>query len=422
MVINILLIVAVSINVVVALLLLSKYKNYLLLINENQKNFGIALKEEISENRKEISEALERIRDSLTNQMAEQINTVSNIQANQLKNFFDQVNKLNETVENKLTLIQRDNNEKLEQIRMIVDEKLHSTLESRLGESFNKVSERLEALYKELGEVQSLSDGINDLKKALTNVKTRGMWGEIALGNIIEDILTDTQYEKNVITKKGSNERVEYAIKLPGRDDDGRVVYLPIDAKFPQEDYQKLIEAENEGNKDKIEELRKQLEKRIKQEAKNIYDKYIDPPNTTDFAIMFLPTESLYAEILRIPGLFEALQRDFRVTIAGPTTLSAILNSLQMGFKTLAIQRRSAEVWKLLGAVKTEFNKFRDILEKTHKKLQEASNTIENATKRTLAIERKLKDVEQLPEADTNFILGEVRELDIGGDMQELEM
>jgi DNA recombination protein RmuC len=315
------------------------------------------------------------------------------------------LDKMRETVEEKLALLQRDNNEKLEKMRLTVDEKLHATLEQRLGESFKLVSERLELVHKGLGEMQSLAAGVGDLKKVLSNVKTRGIWGEISLANLLDQIFTTDQYQKNVATKSGSSERVEFAIKLPGRDRDRANVWLPIDAKFPQEDYQKLIEAQEQANPALAEQASKQLEARIKAEAKNIRDKYIDPPNTTDFAIMFLPTEGLYAEVIRRPGLCDALLRDCRIVVTGPTTLSALLNSLQIGFRTLAIEKRSSEVWVLLGAVKTEFGKFSEVLEKTQKKLQEASNSIDTAARKSRTIERKLKSVQELPASEAAGLL-----------------
>jgi DNA recombination protein RmuC len=281
-------------------------------------------------------------------------------------------------------------------------------LEKRLGESFRQVSERLEQVHKGLGEMQNLAIGVGDLKKVLTNVKTRGTWGEMQLGNLLEQILTPEQYAQNVATKQGSAERVEFAIKLPGRDThDGKTVWLPIDAKFPKEDYERLVEASERADADAVEQAAKQLELRIKAEAGDIRDKYIDPPNTTDFGILFLPTESLYAEVLRRNGLMETLQREFRVVVTGPTTLAALLNSLQMGFRTLAIEKRSSEVWAVLGAIKTEFGKFGGIIEKVQKKLQEASNVIDTAATRTRTIERKLRTVEGLPTNEATALLGE---------------
>ncbi|GFR35803.1 DNA recombination protein RmuC [Thermobrachium celere] len=371
---------------------------------ENNKNF-YQNRHEISHNIKSMSDSLSQQVINLGNLQSKQLEMVSNTLLDLLKNNSEGLDKIRQSVEDKLTQIQNDNNKKLEEMRATVDEKLHSTLEKRLGQSFQNISERLEALYKQLGEMQSLTSGVNDLKRALTNVKTRGIWGEVYLANIISDILTKEQYDENVATKKGSQDRVEFAVKLPGKDDINRYVYLPIDAKFPQEDYQRLLDAQEEGNKDAVDVARKQLENRIKQEAKNIFEKYIDPPNTTDFAIMFLPTESLFAEVVRNVGLIEMLQREYKVIVTGPTTISALLNSLQMGFRTLAIEKRSSEVWSLLGAVKTEFTKFGEILEKTQKKLQEASNTIENAAKKTRTIERKLKTVQELPVEESEKIL-----------------
>ncbi|MEW5921915.1 MAG: DNA recombination protein RmuC [Bacillota bacterium] len=303
--------------------------------------------------------------------------------------------KLRDTVEAKLRTMQEDNSQKLERIRATVDEKLHETLEKRLGDSFKLVSERLELVHKGLGEMQTLAAGVGDLKKTLVNVKTRGTLGEIQLGNILEQILTKDQYVVNVATCKGSSERVEFAIKMPGHDD--KPVLLPLDAKFPLEDYQRLLDAYETADPAMVEEAAKQLETRVKMCAKTIRDKYLEPPHTTDFGIMFLPVEGLYAEVLRRAGLFETLTRDYRVAVTGPTTLAAFLNSLQMGFRTLAIEKRSSEVWSLLSTVKTEFGKFGDILDKTQKKLKEASSTIEAATQKTRSIERKLRDVEELP-------------------------
>lgn len=310
------------------------------------------------------------------------------------------IEKMRETIEGRLHSLQEENSKKLEQMRSTVDEKLHATLEQRLGESFRLVSERLELVHKGLGEMQALASGFGDLRKVLTNVKTRGTWGEIHLGNLLDQILTPQQYAKNVATKAGSNDRVEFAIKLPGKDQAGGHIWLPLDAKFPQDVYERLVEASEKGNPLLVEEAGKLLEGRIKNEAKTIREKYLDPPRTTDFAILFLPTEGLYAEVTRRVGLLETLQREYRVTVMGPTTVAAFLNSLQMGFRTLAIERRSSEVWALLGAVKTEFGRFGEILERTKKKLQEASTTIDAASERTRAIERKLKDVQQLPAAD----------------------
>ena len=315
--------------------------------------------------------------------------------------------QVREVVETRLQALQEDNSKKLEKMRETVDEKLHSTLEKRLGESFKMVSERLEKVHAGLGEMQSLASGVGDLKKVLTNVKTRGTWGEIQLGNLLEQMLTVDQYERNVVTKQGSHDPVEFAVKLPGRD--GKVVYIPIDAKFPKEDYERLLHAQDEGNVPLIEELGKVIENKIKMEAKKIRDKYIDPPHTTDFAIMYLPIEGLFAEVLRRPGLHEQLQRDFRISIAGPTTITAHLNALQMGFRTLAVEKRASEVWQLLGAVRNEFVKFGDILDKTHTRLKQASEEIESATRKSRTIERKLKDVQESPSDRGQSALGQDR-------------
>lgn len=309
-----------------------------------------------------------------------------------------QLEQLRNSVEQKLAQIQADNSTQLEQMRKTVDEKLQGTLEKRLGESFKLVSERLELVHKGLGEMQTLASGVGDLKKVLTNVKTRGTWGEMQLGNLLEQVLTPDQFACNVATRPGSSERVEFAIKLPGRsDNDGSPVWLPIDAKFPKEDYERLVEASEQADAAAMEIAAAQLESRIRAEARSIRDKYVEPPYTTDFALLYLPIEGLYAEVLRRPGLHDALQREFRVTVTGPTVLSALLNSLQMGFRTLAIEKRSSEVWSVLAAVKSEFSRFGEVMGKVQKKLQEASNVIDSAATRTRAIERRLKDVHELP-------------------------
>lgn len=363
--------------------------------------------------REESSASVMSFGDSLLKRMSE----IAGLQKNQLDLFAVQLknlaassegrmDKLRETVEERLRLIQEDNAKKLEQMRATVDEKLHDTLEKRLGESFKLVSERLEMVQKGLGEMQSLAIGVGDLKKVLTNVKTRGTFGEIQLGSLMEQILAPGQYEVNVETRKGSGQRVEFALKMPGRDGTAEgMVWLPLDAKFPQEDYLRLLEAQEAGDVILAGEAAKQLDRTVCEMAKHIRDKYLDPPNTTDFGVMFLPTEGLYAEVLRRPGLFELLQRDFRVVLTGPTTLAALLNSLQLGFQTLAIEKRSAEVWNLLGAVRTEFAKFGIVLEKTRKKIQEAGNHIDNATSRTRTIERKLRDVQGLPQDEASAML-----------------
>lgn len=308
------------------------------------------------------------------------------------------------TMENKITAMQEDNSKKLEQMRATVDEKLQKTLDDKISQSFQLVSERLEQVYKGLGEMQNLASGVGDLKKVLSNVKTRGILGEIQLGAILEQILSKEQYEENIITKKGSSERVEFAIKLPG-DEDGPV-YLPIDAKFPADSYSKLEEAYEAGNAQEVEQAVKILERTIKTFAKNIHDKYIDPPHTTDFGIMFLPFEGLYAEVVR-RGMVETLQREYKINIAGPTTMAALLNSLQMGFKTLAIQKHSSEVWKVLGAVKTEFDKFAVVLTATQQRINQANAELDKLiSTRTRKIQSSLRNVTGLPELSSKEILG----------------
>jgi DNA recombination protein RmuC len=303
-------------------------------------------------------------------------------------------------VETKLATIQADNEKKLEQMRATVDEKLHATLEQRLGESFKQVAERLEQVHRGLGEMQTLAQGVGDLKRVLTNVKSRGVFGEVQLAGLLEQVFTPEQYATNVVTVPGSSERVEFAVRLPGRSDDGAPLWLPIDAKFPREDYERLLDAQDRADREAADAAGKALEQRIRDEARSIAIKYVAPPHTTDFAILFLPTEGLYAELLRRPGLMELLQREHRVSLAGPTTLLAMLNSLQMGFRTLVLEKRSSEVWKVLGAVKTEFGRFGAVLAKTRKKLEEATRTIDDAGVRTRAIDRQLRVVEALPEAE----------------------
>lgn len=312
--------------------------------------------------------------------------------------------KLRESLSQGMEKLQRENAEKLEQMRQTVDEKLHETLNKRLGESFSLVNERLEQVYKGLGEMQTLAGGVGDLKRVLTNVKARGIWGEMQLGALLEQMLSPEQYEANVQVTPRASERVEYAVVLPGRED-GNKVYLPIDSKFPAEPYEKVIAAADSGDADALAAAGKELSAAIRTEAKRI-QKYIEPPYTTDFAVMFLATEGLYAETLRIRGLMEELQRKNRVVIAGPSTLTALLSSLQLGFRTLAIEKRSAEVWQLLGAVKTEFGRFADILEQTQQRLRQAGESIEKATSKTRTISRRLREVEALGTAQAAALLG----------------
>ncbi|MGB3285909.1 DNA recombination protein RmuC [Mycolicibacter algericus] len=328
--------------------------------------------------------------------------------------------KLGATLDRQLKSLQTENAEQLEKMRATVDEKLQATLETRLAQSFTQISERLEAVQRGLGEMQTLATGVGDLKRVLTNVKTRGIFGEAQLAALLAETLTPEQYATNVATVPGSAARVEFAIRLPGGSGAGEVL-LPIDAKFPREDFERLLDAQESADTAGEAAARQALIRRIEAEAGDICDKYLSPPHTTDFAILFLATESLYAEVLRQPGLFEQIQAKYKVTLAGPTTLAALLNSLRMGFRTLAIEQRSSEVWQVLGAVKTEFGKFAAVLEKTRKQLDTARNTIDTAGVRTRAIERKLRGVESLPEPEAEAMLGGLAdgaatmdELDVG--------
>jgi DNA recombination protein RmuC len=359
-------------------------------------------------------EALARVSDSLAQQLRA---LAANNDARLLE--------MRTQMENRLAALQEGNEKKLEQMRQTVDEKLHATLEQRLGESFKQVAERLEQVHRGLGDMQVLARDVGSLNKVLTNVKTRGILGEVQLGALLEQVFTVEQYASNVEVVPGSGARVEFAIRLPQRGagqglgngtgsgqgaaqgfDGAAPTWLPIDAKFPREDYERLIDAQERSDAPAVEAAAKALEQRVRQEARSIREKYIAAPHTTDFAILFLPTEGLYAEVLRRPGLMQALQMEHRIILAGPTTLLAMLNSVQMGFRTLALERRSAEVWEVLGAVKTEFGKFGDVLAKTQKKLQEASNTIEAAAVRTRAMGRKLQEVQALPDASAGDLIG----------------
>jgi DNA recombination protein RmuC len=340
------------------------------------------------------SVALQRFSDTLTDQL--RALSQSNDQ---------RMAEVRTTVEQKLAAIQLDNERKLEQMRATVDEKLHATLEQRLGESFKQVADRLDQVHRGLGEMQLLAKDVGSLNRVLTNVKTRGIFGEVQLAGLLEQVFTPDQYAVNVETVPGSGARVEFAIRLPGRRDDGAPLWLPIDAKFPREDYERLLDAQERADKTGAEAAGRAIEQRLRLEARTIREKYVAPPHTTEFAILFVPTEGLYAEALRRPGLMEALQREYRVTLAGPTTLLATLSSLQMGFRTLALEKRSAEVWEVLGAVKTEFGKFGEVLAKTKKKLDEASSSIEMAERRTRVMARELKSVEALPDNHAQRLL-----------------
>jgi len=381
--------------------------------------------------RSEFSNGFTQVQQALVSQLT----SMTTVQNSQLDSFAQQLMKLTQTnaqqldtlratLEQRLKEIEANNAAKLEEMRRTVDEKLHATLEQRLGESFRLVSERLEQVHRGLGEMQTLAAGVGDLKKVLTNVKTRGTWGEVQLEALLEQMLTPDQYAKNVAPVPGRNERVEFAIRLPGpgraasgaKDAlDAMPLWLPIDAKFPREDYERLMDAQERGDVAAVDEAGRALEARVRSEARAIAEKYVSPPHTTDFALLFLPIEGLYAEVLRRPGLCDQLQREYRVAVTGPTTLAAVLNSLQMGFRTLAIERRSSEVWQVLGAVKTEFGKFGEALAKTKKQLETVTRSIEDTEKRTRAMNRKLRDVEELPgNAATDLLGGET-----GGAEQE---
>ncbi|MEP7064007.1 MAG: DNA recombination protein RmuC, partial [Betaproteobacteria bacterium] len=327
-------------------------------------------------------------------------------QGTQLKHFGEGLSALTLTIEQKLEALRTDNEKKLEQMRATVDEKLQATLEKRLGDSFQLVSQRLEQVHKGLGEMQTLAVGVGDLKRVMSNVKSRGGWGEVQLGALLAEMLTPAQYATNVVTRPGSKERVEYAISLPGRSEDGEPCWLPIDAKFPLDDFHRLQEAQDRADVPAVEASRRALEDFFRSEAKKIREKYIEPPHTTDFAILFIPTEGLYAEAVSRAGLAETLQREYRVMLAGPMNLAAMLNSLQLGFRTLAIEKQSTEVWRVLGAVKTEFGKFGELLSKTKEKLDNVGRTLDDAGRKSRTIARKLRDVEALPEAEADRLLG----------------
>lgn len=358
--------------------------------NDLDRNFKLV--------REELTYSLKATREEINNILGGRISDFS-------RNNDQKMENIRKTVEEKLESLQKDNSEKIEKMRLTVDEKLHDTLEKRLGESFKLVNDRLESVYKGLGEMQTLAVGVGDLKKVLTNVKSRGSWGEIHLEQLLTQYLTKEQFIKNAKTKKNSKNFVEFAIKIPSKVDD-KIVLLPIDSKFPIEDYNRLVEAEESGDITQIQNCRRELEKSIKHHATDISEKYINPPETTDFAVMFLPTESLFCEVLKNTNLMESLQREQRVTITGPTTLTAFISSLQLGFHALAIEKQTSEVWKILGNVKQEFSKFGDILAKTNKKIQEVANSMKEAESKSRNIERKLNKVDSLAysESSTNTL------------------
>jgi DNA recombination protein RmuC len=369
--------------------------------------------------RQEVAEVMTRQQ----NGMARELATMSTLQQDQLRMFGERLRQLTQgsetrlealrvTIEQRLDVLRAENSVKLDQMRETVDEKLQATLEQRLGASFRQVSERLEQVHRGLGEMQALATGVGDLKRVLQNVKTRGGWGEVQLATLLAEMLTPQQYETNVITCPGSNKRVEFAIRLPGRGDDGVPCWLPIDAKFPLEDWQRLQEALERADAGAADESRKALDAILRAEARTIRENYVAPPHTTDFAILFLPTEGLYAEMMSRPGFAETLQRESRVLVTGPMNLAALLNSLQMGFRSLAIEQRSSEVWRVLGAVKTEFSKFGEVLAQTKRRLDSVSSSIGQAEVRTRQIARRLKDVETLPEPEAMQLLDEGLSLD----------
>lgn len=347
------------------------------------KEINPSIDRNFRENRKEISENLQRM----------QTSNEKNLEL------------LRNGNEKKLEQMRTSNEKSLEQMRETVDEKLKASVEKRFNESFKSISTQLTQVYQGLGEMKSMANEVGDLKKVMEGVKTRGIYGEVQLGAIIEDVLNKTQYEENIITKTGSNDRVEFAVKMPGKDEN---VFLPIDSKFPVENYSRLIAAYDAGDKTEIATFQKALANDVKEQAKKISTKYIDPPKTTDFGLMFVPTESLYAEIIRIPGLSDEIRQKYNITIASPSTLPVMLSGLLMGFRTVAIEKRSAEVWQTLGAVKTQFGKFGDLLEGVQKKLQESANKIESAKTTSRQIERKLKNVEELPESESVKLIGEI--------------
>ena len=351
------------------------------------------------------SRQLSVLQQSVSDTLTTQLQSVSESNARRM-------GEVRETLEQQLAQLQQTNSAKLDEMRRTVDEKLQNTLEARLGQSFKQVADRLEQVHKGLGEMQTLAQGVGDLKHLLTNVKTRGIFGEAQLAALLEQVFTVDQYAAQVVTRRGGKNPVDFAIKLPGRSDSGEPLWLPIDAKFPNEDYERLLDAQQRADGPGAESAGKALEMRIRLEAKSISEKYIEPPYTTDFAILFLPTEGLYAEVLRRPGLIECLQREHRITLAGPTTLLAMLNSLQMGFRTLALEKRSSEVWQVLGAVKTEFGKFGDVLAKVKSQTETVLNTLSSAEQRSRVMGKALRNVEALPDSEAVRLIPLDKELE----------
>lgn len=414
-----------------------------LLVKRSQidtESIGSSLREEVRRSRRDASTASKELREevstrleSSTETLVKTVGELGKTQSERLDAITKSVEgltssnelrieKVRETLDKRIRSLQENNEKKLDEMRQTVDEKLQTTLEKRLTESFKVVSENLEAVQRGLGEMRTLASGVGDLKRVLTNVKSRGTWGEVQLGALLEDVLTPEQYEKNANIDLATSEAVEFAVRLPGKDadDPDSYVLLPIDSKFPQEDYQRLVDASEIADADGVKSASAALIRSVKGFAKDIHDKYIRPPRTTDFAIMFLPTEGLYSEILRRPGQVDELQRKYRVVVAGPTTLSALLMSFRMGFQTLAIEKRSSEVWRVLGAVKSEFGVFEKFLARIKKQLDTASKTLDDSGKRTRAMERKLRSVEQLPNEEAVALLGiDELEQELGLDFEE---
>ncbi|MEN9688828.1 MAG: putative recombination protein rmuC [Pseudomonadota bacterium] len=382
----------------------TEQNNELVQLEDKLDRMGKELRYEILEasrnDRQELSHNLAQFQQTLTEQLAlMQANMNSQLLALGEGNT-RRMAEVRETLDQQLQHMQLTNVAKLDEMRKTVDEKLQTTLEARLSESFKQVAERLEQVHQGLGQMKNLAQGVGDLQRVLSNVKTRGIFGEVQLEALLEQVLTIEQYGKQIETKPRSNQRVDFAIKLPGRSDDGGTVWLPIDAKFPREDYERLLDAQDRADVVGAEAAAKAMETRIRQEARSIAESYLAPPHTTDFAILFLPVEGLYAEVLRRPGLMDLLQRDYRVTLAGPTTLLAILNSLHMGFRTLALEKQASEVWKVLGAVKTEFDRYGEWVAKVREQVQKAADTLDRADTRSKQMQRVLKGVEALPEAE----------------------
>ena len=365
-----------------------------------ERELRYAISESSRSDRQELSHNMAQLQQTLTEQLTLMQGTL-NTQLQALgEGNARRMGEVRDTLDQQLQQLQKTNAAKLDEMRQTVDEKLQTTLEARLSESFKQVAERLEQVHQGLGHMKTLAQGVGDLQRVLSNVKTRGIFGEVQLEALLEQVLTIEQYGKQVETKPRSNQRVDFAIKLPGRSDDGAAVWLPIDAKFPREDYERLLDAQDRADPLAAEASAKAMESRIRQEAKSIAESYLAPPHTTDFAILFLPVEGLYAEVLRRPGLMDSLQRDYRVTLAGPTTLLAILNSLHMGFRTLALEKQASEVWKVLGAVKTEFDRYGEWVAKVREQVQKAADTLDRADTRSKQMRRVLKGVEALPEAE----------------------